>query len=469
MAEGVAGGDATGAQAQRDVTASSDDEGNAATGAETSGAVQEAQSSADAVAAEGTMKAQETNGAANEHMGMYDGKKDADTAERVTTRSQRQGIQAAGPPQDHAAAVLDQLGSDDEDEDEDDANERVSKRKRGDRDDDFLNDAGVSKRDRKEARREVDMSDLPQAQEGEPEPDVGDGEEDPAALGRTGKRRGKRKGKKNKKSEEELRIEVENLVAQMQVAVDKDSKAAKAGKPALSRMHLLKQVAESLRRQDLQMLLVDPSLGVLDAIKRWLSPLEGYRLPNEKIVIELLDCLGRLPIDLDDGQVKEQLKRTGLGKMVAFYAKLPNQKQEISRLASAVENRWTRQLYRLEERYRPDREDVDPPALEQGRRRSLHSAGPSEGGDIGEENDDDVDRSAYRYIARQPKEASMDYARRPAPALPPERLQAKRAQAAQAKSNKPLQKLKQKGKEQRMDNANLTAVEVSVQGNNVYG
>jgi hypothetical protein len=151
--------------------------------------------------------------------------------------------------------------------------------------------------------------------------------------------------------------------------------------------------------------------------------------------------------------------------MVGFYAKLPNQKQEISRLAAAVENKWTRQLYRLEERYRPDREEAEPQALEQSRRRSLTMSGPGEGGDTKEkqEEEEDPNKARYKYIARQPKEASMDYARRPAPDLPPERLQAKRAHAAQIKSVKPIQKLKQRNAHQG-DDANVTAVEVSVQG-----
>lgn len=450
---------------QRDVTADSEDEANAGTGAEAAADVTEAHSAPTA-----TEAASEGN---------EQGSQPPDHGQGVSTRRQAQG---APPPEmqtDHQQAVLQQLGSDDEDDEEEEprqsrarsASAFQSKRKRGEPDDDFLNDAGVSSRDRKEARRQGQLGDLPQAEEGEPERDDGDDEElnGGAATAGTGsmkKGAGRRgRGKKNKKSEEELRMEVENLVAQMQVAVDKDAKAAKAGKPALMRMHLLKQVAETLRQNDLQMLLVDPSLGVLDAIKRWLSPLEGWRLPNEKIVSELLDCLNRLPIDLDDGQVKEQLKRTGLGKMVGFYAKLPNQKQEISRLAAAVENKWTRQLYRLEERYRPDREEAEPQALEQSRRRSLTMSGPGEGGDTKEkqEEEEDPNKARYKYIARQPKEASMDYARRPAPDLPPERLQAKRAHAAQIKSVKPIQKLKQRNAHQG-DDANVTAVEVSVQG-----
>lgn len=180
---------------------------------------------------------------------------------------QGQTTQAPDQHQNAAQQVLAQLGEESEDDEE--GEEQTNKRKRDD--EEFLDDRGVSKEEREEARRELDLQAAPQAEEGEEE-EAGPEEHEEE----TGSR--KKKKKKGKKSEEELRMEVETMVARMQVAADRDTKAHRSGKPGMNKLHLLPEVSYMLRRHDLQSLLVDPSLGVLDAIRRWISPLDTVRI-----------------------------------------------------------------------------------------------------------------------------------------------------------------------------------------------
>lgn len=83
-----------------------------------------------------------------------------------------------------------------------------------------------------------------------------------------------------------------------------------------------------------------------------------------------------------------------------------------------------RQLYRLEDRHRAQVED-DIAQQADAPKGTTEEKQSREAGDIGDEDEDEEDKGTMRFIARKPKEASMDYRRRPAPAVPPERLKSK--------------------------------------------
>ncbi|KDD76340.1 hypothetical protein H632_c262p2 [Helicosporidium sp. ATCC 50920] len=83
---------------------------------------------------------------------------------------------------------------------------------------------------------------------------------------------------------------VENMLAQMEIAVEEDMKAYEEG-----------------------------------VLKAWIEPMPDGTLPNTKIRSSVLQLLGALPIDCAFEDRKAQLKRSGLGRAVLFLAKVPGE------------------------------------------------------------------------------------------------------------------------------------------------
>lgn len=76
--------------------------------------------------------------------------------------------------------------------------------------------------------------------------------------------------------------------------------------------------------------------GLLDVIQTWLEPLPDRSLPSLDIQSEMLDVLDRLPIEGD------QLRESGVGKIVFFYTKSPRIEPPIKRKADQLVGKWSR-------------------------------------------------------------------------------------------------------------------------------
>lgn len=64
--------------------------------------------------------------------------------------------------------------------------------------------------------------------------------------------------------------------------------------------------------------------GILPAVlKAWIEPMPDGTLPNSRIREFVLRLLHQLPVDCALEDRKEQLKRSGLGRVVMFLFKLP--------------------------------------------------------------------------------------------------------------------------------------------------
>lgn len=66
-------------------------------------------------------------------------------------------------------------------------------------------------------------------------------------------------------------------------------------------------------------------------LKAWLEPLPDGTLPNSKVRGSVLRLLGQLPVDCAQEDRKEQLKRSGLGRIVMFLFKVPGEQAYSSR------------------------------------------------------------------------------------------------------------------------------------------
>ncbi|GKE26111.1 protein IWS1 homolog 1 isoform X2 [Tanacetum coccineum] len=60
---------------------------------------------------------------------------------------------------------------------------------------------------------------------------------------------------------------------------------------------------------------------VLTLLRNWLEPLPNGSFPNTNIGAAILRILTEIPIDLDQYDRREQLKKSGLVKVITFLAK----------------------------------------------------------------------------------------------------------------------------------------------------
>ncbi|KAL2926415.1 Protein IWS1-like protein 1 [Bienertia sinuspersici] len=293
-------------------------------------------------------------------------------------------------------------------------------------DDNFIDDSGVDPASGYGSDRgTASPSRFAQAEEGEEDDEMKN-------LFKSGKKR-----KKNEKSAAEISELVETLMAELEVVAEEDAVLNTQGKPAINKLRKLPLLTEALSKKQLQHEFLDH--GVLTLLKNWLEPLPDGSLPNINIREAILRILTDFPIDLDQYDRKEQLKKSGLGKSRPIFNK--------STRFEDMRNVEDERAYR--------RPSVKKPA----NKASLES------------KDDDLDEfssgrksgpSASRLHASRPEATPMDFVIRPQSRIDPDEIRARAKQQQmderRTKMNKKMQQLKSVKKKK------LQATSVSVEG-----
>ena len=266
-------------------------------------------------------------------------------------------------------------------------------------------------------------------------------------------------------NEAQNRATVENVLAQMEVAVEQDMQAYENGKPAVNKLRMLGRVQEVLAMKKLHGELLDN--GLLGVFKAWVEPMPDGTLPNSKIRSAVLTMLTRLPIDCSYEDRREQLKRSGLGRIVMFLSKLPDETPENRRMARDLVEKWSRPIL-APRGGAVDQAELDRilEARQQRQRASQQQA--QEAGGAGADGDDPAGGAAalrpgmpgYRFHASLPQAASLDYVKRPeSKVIMVEKRPGTKAGAGEHKISKKLNAMGKK--------ASSRAANVSVEGRNV--
>ncbi|WCJ20675.1 Transcription elongation factor (TFIIS) family protein [Euphorbia peplus] len=322
-------------------------------------------------------------------------------------------------------------------------------------DDNFIDDTGLDPADRYGSDNEPrSPGDAPQAEEGEEDDEIKE-------LFKMGKRR-----KKNEKSPAEMALLVENVMAELEVTAEEDADLNRNGKPAINKLKKLPLLTEVLSKKQLQQEFIDH--GVLTLLKNWLEPLPDGSLPNINIRAAILKILSDYPIDLEQTDRREQLKRSGLGKVIMFLSKSDEETTSNRKLAKDLVDKWSRPIFNKSTRFEDMRNIDDDRAYRRPavRRPVNNSAGmESRDGDL----DLDISKekksgqsSASRQHASRPEATPLDFLVRPQSKIDPEEVRARAKQIVQdqrrLKMNKKLQQLKAPKKKQ------LQATKLSVEG-----
>ncbi|KAL2234631.1 UNVERIFIED_CONTAM: Protein IWS1 [Sesamum indicum] len=193
-------------------------------------------------------------------------------------------------------------------------------------DDNFIDDSGVDPADRYGSDNEHSPSRAPQAEEGEEDEEIKE------------LFKGGRKKKKNEKSAAEIALLVEKVMAELEVVAEEDAELNRQGKPAINKLKKLSLLTDVLSKKQLQQEFLDH--GVLTLLKNWLEPLPDGSLPNMNIRAAVLKILNDFPIDLEQYDRREQLKKSGLGKVIMFFSKSDEETTANRKLAKELVDKW---------------------------------------------------------------------------------------------------------------------------------
>lgn len=234
------------------------------------------------------------------------------------------------------------------------------------------------------------------------------------------------------------------------------------GKPAVHKLRMLPQLEEMVATKRLHTELLDA--GLLGVLRTWLDPMSDGTLPNVKVRETLLRLLHQLPVDCSKEDRKDQLKRSGLGRVVMFYYKLPDETAANRRMAKELVEAWSRPILAQGRREMDAGEEqriLEARRLREARQKALAGSEPQQERDEeGQAVPLKKSDPGFRWHAAIPQAASLDYVRAPkSKATMPEQ---KRGGSRQGE-HKLSKKLATLGK----GSKSARASQVSVEGRNV--
>ncbi|KAG8053458.1 hypothetical protein GUJ93_ZPchr0001g29517 [Zizania palustris] len=321
-------------------------------------------------------------------------------------------------------------------------------------DDNFIDDTGVDPADRYGSDNDGHSPrHYPQAEEGEEDDEI-------ERLFKGGKKK-----KKNDRPRADIGLIVEQFIAEFEVAAEEDANLNRQSKPAINKLVKLPLLIDVLSKKNLQQEFLDH--GVLTLLKNWLEPLPDGSMPNMNIRTAVLKLLSDFPIDLEQYDRKEQLKKSGLGKVIMFLSKSDEETTSNRKLAKELVDKWSRPIFNKSTRFEDMRRYDD----ERAPYRRPQMKKPSSSSSGMESRDDDLDadfsqrksgQSGSRQHASRPEASPLDFVIRPQSKIDPEQIRARAKQVVQdqrrLKMNKKLQQLKAPKKK------NLQASKLSVEG-----
>ncbi|XP_068667678.1 protein IWS1 homolog 1-like [Aristolochia californica] len=136
---------------------------------------------------------------------------------------------------------------------------------------------------------------------------------------------------KTEKTAAEVALIVEHLLAELEVTAEEDAELNRQSKTAINKLKKLPLLIGILSKKQLQQEFLDH--GVLTLLKNWLEPLPDGSLPNINIRTAILQILSDFPIDLEQYDRRDQLKKVVLKETTS------NRK-----LAKELVDKWVKSL-----------------------------------------------------------------------------------------------------------------------------
>ncbi|PIA61700.1 hypothetical protein AQUCO_00300912v1 [Aquilegia coerulea] len=146
-----------------------------------------------------------------------------------------------------------------------------------------------------------------------------------------------------------ISILVERIIATLEVAAEEDADLNRKSQPAINKLKKVPLLTQFLSKKHLQLVFLDH--GILCLLKNWLEPLPDGSLPNVIVRTAILQTLSEYPIDLSVFIRREQLKKSGLGKVIMFLSMSDEETTSNKKLARDLVYKWSRPIFNISTRY----------------------------------------------------------------------------------------------------------------------
>ena len=289
-------------------------------------------------------------------------------------------------------------------------------------DDAFIDDAGVAEEDKWAAMSDDEDGKRAYASEAEESDDE---------LGKLFAPGGK--GKRRRKDEEVARMEVLDFLSKMEIAVEEDLRAYDMGKPAVKKLKLLPEVEKKLKMVELH----DAFLrhGLLSVLRAWLDLLPDGNLANLTIRTSLIKLIEQLPVSTDSHERKDELKRSGLGRVIMFLSTIEEETAQNRAICKKLVEKWSRPVYELSSHYGDinvgrEQVDADERHKKKPKTRAVDPAAEVGGADAATDEPKYGERG-YRHHAMVPERSSTKYVKQPRLEIDPKEIKARTQTADQ--------------------------------------
>ncbi|XP_022753624.1 protein IWS1 homolog 1-like [Durio zibethinus] len=169
--------------------------------------------------------------------------------------------------------------------------------------------------------------------------------------------------RKIEKSSEEIILFVEKVMAELELVAEDDAQLNRIGQPAINKLRKLPFLIEVLSKKSFQLEFLDR--GVLTLFKNWLEPLPDGSLPNATILGTILNILTDFPLDLEQQERREQLKKSGLGRVIMFLSRSEEETTSNKKLANDLIHKWSRIIFNKSTSFADlrNKDDVNVPVM----------------------------------------------------------------------------------------------------------
>ena len=289
-------------------------------------------------------------------------------------------------------------------------------------DDAFIDDAGVAEED-----KWANMSD----DEDGKRTYASEAEESDDELGKLFAPGGK--GKRRRKDEEIVRMEVLDFLSKMEIAVEEDLRAYDMGKPAVKKLKLLPEVERKLKMVELHEAFLRH--GLLNVLRAWIDLLPDGNLANLTIRTSLIKLIEQLPVATDSHERKEELKRSGLGRIIMFLSTIDEETAQNRMICKKLVEKWSRPVYELSSHYGDihvgrEQVDADERRVKKAKKRAVDATADVGGADA-VNNEPKYGERGYRHHAMVPERSSTQYVKQPRLEIDPNEIKARTQTADQ--------------------------------------
>jgi len=279
-----------------------------------------------------------------------------------------------------------------------------------------------------------------------------------------------KKKRKERRREETMKTEVIDFLSKMEVAAEQDLEAYARKLPAVHKLKMLPEVEVKLRQTELQELLLKN--GLLKVLCMWLNLMPDGNLPNINLRSSLIRLIDILPVETDDFDRKEELKRSGLAKILVFLTTIPQETGSNRAICKKLIEKWSRPVYELSAEYKYIHRSgqvydaYDSENEELATRRTKRSSKLLESMDdvsVPARSGPKYGEKGYRHHAEIPDSSIPEYTKRPRLKMDPGEVKSR----GQSNEQRRIRKLV--GKVSGLKKKNGQAYQPSVEGRGLVG